>query len=166
MTSTDASARRVLVVGDPLVLRPRRLTDRILARVLGASLDRQLAAGVRPEAAPLLAARAQFIVSSRSRQTVASHWDHLLRVAHRDGTARPQAAPLAAAEIRAAEPAVRELIARLTTPLPVTAQGAALARLPLADATGPVYCRHSAVTLAELLRTAVSQLDPALPLCP
>jgi hypothetical protein len=166
MSSTEVGARHVLVVGNPLVLRPFRLADRVLARVFGASLDRQLAAGRPPEATALLAARAQFIVSVRSRRAVAANWEHLLRVARRAPAPRPPAAPLRVTEISAAEPAVRVLIERLQTPLPVTAQGAALARLPLTDAVGPVYSQGSATTLEQLLRTAITQLDPGLPLNP
>jgi hypothetical protein len=115
-----------LVLSDPLIPRPSRLTDRVLARVFGASLDRQLAAGTEPETTPLLAARAQDIV--------------------------------------AAEPDIRDLISRLTTPLPVTAQGVAMASVLLTDATGPVYRRRGPITLDTAIAAAIAQLDPALPL--
>jgi hypothetical protein len=166
MDITDAPAPRSLVIGDPLVLRPGRLADRMLARVFGASLDRQLAAGRPPESAPLLAARAQHIVSLPSRQAVARNWEHVLRRAHRDPAPRLPTAPLCTAQIAAAEPAIRLLVERLTTALPVTAQGVARARLPLTDAIGPVYNSRSAVTLADLLDTAITDLDPARPLLP
>jgi hypothetical protein len=164
MTNTDAPARHVLVVGDPLAMRPCRLADRVLARAFGASLDRQLAAGRPPESARLLAARAQHIVSVSSRKAVARNWDRLLRRAYRAPLARPAAAPLCADQIVAAEPAIGALMERLAAPLPVTAQGVALARLPLTDAIGPVFNRRSTVTLADLLHAAIANLDPALPL--
>ena len=164
MPNTDALACHVLIVGDPLVLRPCRLTDRVLARAFGASLDRQLAAGRPPESARLLAARAKHIVSVPSRKAVAGNWDRLLRRAHRGQAARPAAAPLCTDQIAAAEPAIHVLMERLAAPLPVTAQGVAMARLPLTDATGPVYNPRSAVTLADLLHAAIDNLDPALPL--
>ncbi|HEY0937069.1 MAG TPA: hypothetical protein VGD91_25445 [Trebonia sp.] len=166
MSATEACACRTLIVGDPFVLRPCRLKDRMLARVFGASLDRQLAAGRLPESTPLLAARAQSIVAVSSRRAVARNWEHLLEVARRARTARPAAAPLRSDQIVAAEPAIRLLLERLAAPLPVTAQGAALARIPLNDATGPVYSQRSPVTLAELLDTATAHLDPSLPLTP
>jgi hypothetical protein len=167
MSSPHAPACHVLVVGDPLVMRPCRLADRVLARAFGASLDRQLAAGRPPESARLLAARAQHIVSVPSRKAVARNWDRLLRRAHRDPATRPTAlAPLCTDQIAAAEPAIGVLMERLAAPLPVTAKGAALARLPLTDAIGPVYNSRSAVTLADLLDTAIANLDPALPLIP
>jgi hypothetical protein len=165
MSNTDAPARHVLVVGDPLVMRPCRLADRVQARAFGASLDRQLAAGCPPESARLLAARAQHIVSVPSRKAVARDWDRLLRRARSGPAARPAAAvPLCAEQIVVAEPAIHVLMERLAAPLPVTAQGVAMARLPLTDAIGPVYNHRSAVTLADLLHAAIDNLDPALPL--
>jgi len=153
-----------LILGDPLVLRPRRLTDRVLAHVFGASLDRQLAAGHAPEAALLLAARAQHIVSPASRMAVAGNWNHLLKVTRSGQLSRSPAISVRADRIAAAEPAIRELVRRLTTPLPVKAQGVAMASVLLTDATGPVYSRNSDVTLAAALEAAITQLDPALPL--
>lgn len=174
MPSTPVRSRRVLVLGDPLVMRPCRLADRMQARALGASLDRQLAAGRPPESTRLLAARAVSIVSMRRRTSLARSWDRLLRVAHRAPAARTPsvrtpsvrtpAAPLCADRIIAAEPAIRALIDCLTAPLPVTAQGVAMATLPLTDGIGPVYSRRSAVPLADLLQAAITQLDPARPL--
>jgi hypothetical protein len=172
----------MLVLGDPLVLRPRRFADRMLSRAFGASLDRQLAAGCPPETALLLAARAQDIVSMRARGAMAANWDHLLRVARRSQSlqspqsphypqkaqslqgSRSRLVPLRRRTIVAAEPAIRELMRALTNPLPVRAQGVAMATILLTDATGPVYNPHSPVTLAAALDAAITQLDPALPL--
>jgi hypothetical protein len=154
----------MLVLGDPLVLRPRRFADRLLARVYAGSLDRQLAAGCPPETALLLAARADDIVSMRARRAVAANWHHLLRVARRPQGRRWPAIPVRGARILAAEPAIRELMGALTTPLPVSARGVAMASILLTDATGPVYSRRGSVTLAAALADAITQLDPALPL--
>jgi hypothetical protein len=163
MRSTD-STDSLLVHGDPLVLRRCRLTDRIRARALGASLDRQLAAGRSAESAPLLAARAQDIVALRRRRALARDWEHLLTVARRAPRRHPPAAPIQSDRIAAAEPAVRELVQRLIVPLPVTAQGVATASVLLTDAGGPVYHRYSPITLSAALEAAIAQLDPALPL--
>lgn len=160
-TAFDTERRGALVLGDPLVLRPRRVADGLLARAVGASLDRQLAAGCAPEATPLLAARAQDIVSLPSRQALAANWDHLLRAARRPMT---RTNFVRAGQIAAAEPAIRELVRRLTTALPVAAQGVAMASVLLTDASGPVYNPHGSVTLPAALEAAITQLDPALPL--
>lgn len=158
------SGRALLVLGDPLVLRPRRFADRVLSRAFGASLDRQLAAGCPPETALLLAARAQDIVSMRARRAVAGNWDHLLQVARRPQGSRSQAIWVRSGRVVAAETAIRELMERLTNPLPVSARGVAMASSLLTDATGPVYNRRSPVTLDAALQAAITQLDPALPL--
>jgi hypothetical protein len=163
-TAHRPAGRHTLVLGDPLVIRPCRLADRMLARALGASLDHQLATGCPPESSRLLAARAQDIVSLPRRESLARSWDHLLRVALRAPTLRTPAAPLNAAAILAAEPAIRELMERLTAPLPVTAQGVAAATIPLTNATSPVYGRQRPDALADLLDAAITQLDPAQPL--
>jgi hypothetical protein len=163
-TARRRDARHTLVLGDPLVIRPARLADRMLARALGASLDQQLATGCPPESSRLLAARAQAIVSLPRRTSLARSWDHLLRVARRGPARRTPGVPLNAAAILAAEPTIRELVERLTAPLPVTAQGVAVATIPLTDATSPLYGRRGPDALADLLDAAITQLDPARPL--
>jgi hypothetical protein len=159
-----AQPQRTIVTGDPLAVRPSRLTGRVRARMLGAALDRQLAAGRAPESSPLLAERAQHIVAIRSRQELARNWENLLRVAQRaHGTYHP-ARPIRSDRIIVAETAVRELVRRMTLPLPVAARGVAMATALLTDASSPVYNPHSRVSLAAELEAAAAQLDPALPL--
>jgi hypothetical protein len=165
--------RRTLELGEPdlAVIGSRPLLGRVLARVFGASLDESLASGNAPESSRLLAARARDIVSLRRRTSMAGNWDHLLRVARRSRTpsvarsaALAGAITVCADRIVAAEPAIRELISRLSAPLPVPARGVAMASTLLTDSTGPVYNRRSPVTLAAALDAAITQLDPALPL--
>ena len=85
-------------------------------------------------------------------------------MARRAPTLRTPAVPLNAAAILAAEPAIRELMERLTAPLPVTARGVAAATIPLTNATSPVYGRQNPEALAGLLDVAITHLDPAQPL--
>jgi hypothetical protein len=168
MNTTETTDRRVarptLAPGDAAVIRPGRLADRMLARALGASLDQRLATGCPPESSRLLAARARDIVSLPHRESLARSWGHLLRVARRAPTLRTPAVPLNAAAILAAEPAIRELMERLSAPLPVAALGVAAATIPLTNATSPVYGRQSPGALAGLLDSAIAELDPARPL--
>jgi hypothetical protein len=164
MNNTEFSAYQTLLRGDSTVMGPFRRTDRMLARALGSSLDHQLAAGCPPESTRLLAVRAQDIVALPRRVSLADNWAHLLRVARRAPSRRTSAVPLRAAAILAAEPAIHELMDRLTAPLPVGAQGVAAARILLTDPTSPVYSRRSPRTFADLLRAAIVQLDPAQPL--
>jgi hypothetical protein len=94
-------------------------------------------------------------------------------VAHRAQRARLSgspppagAAPVRADRVVAAEPAIRDLVNRLATPLPVPARGVAMARVLLTDATSPVYSRRAQVALGDAVAAAAAQLDPALPLLP
>jgi hypothetical protein len=163
-TTQGSAARPTPALVDPLVLRPCRLADRLLARAFGASLDQQLAAGCSPESTRLLAARARHIVSLPHRTSLARSWDHVLRVARRGSSVRTPAVPMNVPAILAAEPAIRELRERLAAPLPVTAQGVAAATVLLTNATSPVYGRPRPDALAVLLDAAITELDPAQPL--
>lgn len=144
--------------------RPARLTDRLLARLRGAELDRQLAAGRAPESSARLAARARHIVALRNRRQLARTWGRLLRTARRASGMYHPAIPVCGSRIVAAEPDIRELVRLLNAPLPVPARGVAMATAPLTDALGPVYNPRSQASLGAVLRAAVAELDPALPL--
>jgi hypothetical protein len=147
-----------------LGLQPYRLRDKVTSRALGASLDRQLAAGHAPEETRLLAARAQDIVAPHRREALARYWEHALAKAALPPSAPYDAAPLARGPVLATEPAIRELARLLRAPQPVTARGVAMARLLLTDAGSPLYRRAAPESLHAALRAAIAQLDPALPL--
>lgn len=103
---------------------------------------------------------------------MAGNWEHLLQVAHRAARTWPaprsmasaRAVPICADRIVAAEPAIRELMTRLSVPLPVPARGVAMAGVLLTDATGPVYNRRSPRSLTAAVEAAIIELDPSLPL--
>jgi hypothetical protein len=133
----------------------------LLARVLGASLDRELAAGRPPESGRLLAARAEDLVLLRKREELARNWGRLLERARRPSGPGPARMLLRRDQIAAAEPQVREMMTRLLAPLPVAAQGVAAAALLLTDATGPLYNRRNDTALVAVLRAATVQLDPS-----
>lgn len=168
----------ILELLDPPGLRPSRPGMRLLARLRGASLDASLAAGAAPESSPLLAARAQVIVTPRARRQIAASYQTLLRAAHRTGSypdrrypvvsARTvaRAVPVCADRVLAAEPAIHGLTGRLTLAAPLPARGVAMARVLLTDGTSPVYLWRSRVSLTAALEEATAQLDPALPLLP
>jgi hypothetical protein len=137
--------------------------DRLLARALGASLDRQLAAGEPALARPAGAARAHYLASPAGRRQVIQAWNALLRRA-RTPARRPAQrlpAPLCRERIIAAEPDVRYLLALLAGPRPVAARGVAMAMVMLTDGTGPVYNRRSPLSLTAATRDAIRQLAPA-----
>ena len=158
--------RATLVLDAPLLLRPYRFADQVRARLSGASLDHQLAGGRAPESSATLAARARHIVSLDRRQATARNWDHLLEVAQRSQGKPGLARRIRATQIVEAGPAIHELACRLRAPLPVSARGVAAATVLLTDGTGPVYSQHSPVPLTAMLESAITELDPAIPLMP
>lgn len=172
----DAAARHTIIytapAGSPgpgtrrLGIRRYRVTDKVLSRVLGASLDRRLAAGREPEDSRLLAARAQDIVALRRREELARYWERLLGAATRPAPALRNAAPLRRGPILAAEPAITELASLLRAPLPVSARGVAMARLLLTDAGGPLYWSAAPESLHVALRAVIARLDPEQPFFP
>jgi hypothetical protein len=133
--------------------------DRLLARALGASLDRQLAAGEPALAWPAGAARAHYLASPAGRRQVIQGWNTLLRRVRRPAQRLPM--PLCRERIIAAEPDVRYLLALLAGPRPVAARGVAMAMVLLTDGTSPVYNRRSPLSLTAATRDAIRQLDPA-----
>lgn len=145
--------------------RPRRITDRALARAFGFRLDRRLAAGRSPEADRLLAARAQHLVSPAIRQALADDWEYLLRVVKHAPAPTLGRMALRRGQIVAAEPEVRELAACLRTPLPVAAAGVAAASVLLTDGAGPLHNPYAQkLDLRDALRQTIAQLDPSVSL--
>jgi hypothetical protein len=137
-----------------------QLRERVAARALGASLDRQLAAGCPARSQPLLAARARRLVSPAARRQIIKGWNNvLLQAARPPFMPRP---PLCREKVIAAEPDVRYLLARLAGPRPVAARGAAMAMVLLTDGTGPVHNHRSPLSLSAEVREAILQLDPAV----
>jgi hypothetical protein len=152
--------------GQPLQFRSCRLRpwDRIAARCLVGSLDRQLAEGRPADVNPRRAARARHLVEPAQRETLARNWEHLIQVAgstpwpaHRLDP-RP---PVPADEFAAAGPELAQMLSRLRAPLPVPVRGVALAQVLLTDGTGPAYNRGFPVALARAVREAVLYMDPA-----
>ncbi len=154
----------ILLLGDPPVRHTTRLADRLEARLRGASLDAALARGCPPESSRLLAARATLLVTPGKRQAIAAGWERLVRTAHRAQPVPRAAVPVRADAVVAAESAIGELVRLLRAGLPVPARGVALARLPLTDATSPVYAPQAPGALTETVLAAIGQLDPFLPL--
>jgi len=145
--------------------RPRRITDRALARALSFRLDLRLAAGRPPESDRLLAARAQHLVSAATRQALADDWEHLLHAVKHAPAPTLGRMALRRDQIVAAEPEVREIAACLRTPLPVAAVGVAAANVLLTDGAGPLHnpCAQK-IALRDALRRAIAQLDPSVSL--
>jgi hypothetical protein len=165
MRSSRHPRPTVLLLRDPddkerLLTRPTRSRDRLIARLLAPSLDRQLAAGRPPECHRLLATRAQTLVSPEDRRALAARWEHLLEVARIQPARAIRRVPLCRDRIVGAESAVQDMLRALEAPSPVSARGAAMASILLSDGAGPLYNRQSSVDLIAAVREATAELDP------
>ncbi len=163
----------VLLDDDLGRLTVRRVSPwhRLLARVLAASLDRQLADGTRPEASAILAARAMTLTSAGYRRALAASLRRMLAA-----SVAPQSRPLSLTAARSAGAALRPYVplrrARiaglaeelaglaecLTQRGPVPARGVALVSQLLADGGGPLYRTASRDDLNEFVERASQAL--------
>jgi hypothetical protein len=154
-----------------LTIRRLRPWHLILARVISAHLDRQLANGVPPEASALLAARAMVLTSPGYRRGLAASLRRLL-AASVDPQGRPRLLPAARAagaarqphvalrrdEIARSAPELTELAGCLADPEPVPARGVALVSQLLADGGGPLYRTGGRDDLSTLIERASQAL--------
>jgi hypothetical protein len=162
----------VLLEDDLGRLTLRRVSPwrRLLARAFAASLDRQLAAGARPEENALLAARALFLTSPSYRRALAASLRRLLALsASPQAPRRPAAGARSAGPFRPYLPVRQDRIARsapqltgladcLTARGPAPARGVALVGQLLADGGGPLYRANSQGDLRELIEQASEAL--------
>ncbi len=131
-----------------------------MARLRSSSLDRQLADGYSPESSRLLAARAQVLVSSTSRQALARSWENILLQARKAPAMRDPRVRLNRDGIIACEVYVQEMQNALLTPFPVSARGIATMNCILVDGIGPLYNHRRSTDLRFALTEAIAQLDP------
>jgi hypothetical protein len=156
-----------LLVIDPrdpqaLTARTNRTWIRLVARLLAASLDYQLAQGRSPESNLFLAARAQALVSPVERRALAQNWENLLVRARRSPVWRDPRVRLNRERIIACEADIREMLDVLLAPLPTPARGTAMARRLLSDGMGPIFNGRRSDDLGIILREAIAQLDPSV----
>jgi hypothetical protein len=126
--------------------------DRVLARLLGASLDRELALGLPPWRGGPRAARARFIVSPAGRRQLIRSWNRLLDQAGRPPSAHSSRGPLCRRALTGAQHDVRLMLGVIAAQRPITARGAAMARALLTDGSGPLYHARSSRDLGEEVR--------------
>ena len=154
-----------------LTVRPVSPWHRLLARILAASLDRQLASGAQPEANAILATRAIVLTSAGYRRALAANLRRMLAA-----SVSPQALPRPVSAGRAAgvalsphipirrdwiarsAPELTELADRLTVRGPVPARGVALVSQLLADGGGPLYRAGGRENLGDLVGRAAQAL--------
>ena len=112
-------------------------------RCAAARLDRELAAGISPEASAILAARAMQLTSMKVRRDLAASVQRIIAVAApaavisaQGGAARPPRLPVNRARISQSALPLAGLAGLLAGPGPVRVQGVAMVSLLLADGTG------------------------------
>lgn len=132
--------------------------DRVLARLLGPSLDRELALGLPPWRGGPRAARARFIVSPAGRRQLIRGWSRLLDLAHRPPSARSARGPVCRRALAEAEHDVRTMLGVVAAQHPITARGAAMARALLTDGAGPLFNARSGRDLAGEVRDVTRRL--------
>ncbi len=139
----------------------RRLHARFLMALQRSELTRVLAEGADPAASPQLALRAEQLTSTRNRRVLARAMRRTIDEAHRPPLARSRVVIIRRGAVLDAEGAIRTMIARLTSPHPVQAQGMAMAERILTNAdASPLYNPAERGTLERQIAAATATMDP------
>jgi hypothetical protein len=161
-------SRTLIVFDGQDPLRVTSVTNRgwirLLCHGLSFSLDRRIASGRPVESSALLAARAQILTSPVKCQQVAEAWQVLIDLARSSDQSHNIFVTVCRDRLASAEHDIRQLSTILLTSQPVAARGVAIAKVLLADGTGPVFNPHSDVSLRTALGQAIEQLDPCVAL--
>jgi len=134
--------------------------DRLIARILARSLDRELAGGVPARATSAHAARARQLTTDRTRRAVANRLDRLVEQAERPTSRLRVTAAPCREHVRAAKDLIRRTATRLRSEGPVDALAIARLRTLLSDPAGPCYSPELAGALTTALRDISQLLDP------
>jgi hypothetical protein len=129
------------------------------ATLLSTSLDEKLAEGHAPDTSPLLATRAQLLVSLTKRRALAENWLSLLVKARGPVKCLDPSVPLVRGRIIAAQVQIEALAEALLFPMP-TSRGVAMASSLLSDGAGPIYNSACPVDLASTVCEIIARLDP------
>ena len=134
------------------------VSDRLLAAVASAKLDRQLAGGVSPDATPALARRARRLLAPATREQLGGRLRRIVADAHERALPGPRV-PLYRIQVLQAEDELRLLASRLQSPGELSVRGVAMVRLLLTDGCGPLFGSPSASDLGDALRDATAALS-------
>jgi hypothetical protein len=143
--------------------RKPTLEDRLVARMLGRSLDRELAAGASAHLSEAHEARAQQLVSVRTRRAVANHLDRLIERAERPPARFQILAGPCREQARQAYDMIRATAVLLRSEEPLEARGIARLKTLLSDPMGPCYAPVSAVALTVALYDIAGSLTSRRP---
>ena len=136
-----------------------RVRDRVAARMRASRLDAELARGVAPESSAALELRAQALIGPVARK-LGIRLRQILLSAQSAAATPATAIPISAALVRAAQPELSLLAARLLGRGPLDARGVASVCALLCDGGGPLYgCSRDAAQLRAALSAALDALD-------
>jgi hypothetical protein len=143
------------------VVEPRRvrLRDRVRARLLAYSLDRELADGVPPERSAALTLRARRLVEPATAALLARALQRVLRDALMPQTMLPTGMPTRRRAVREAAAEIDDLARRLVAPAPAAVRGIAQVGLLIGDGTGPLYSALAHEDLVAAVRRARAALE-------
>ena len=147
----------------PLAIGWRRPWIALSACWQASRLDRELAAGVIPEAVDALALRARRVTGRRSRTSIAHGLARVVRTASDTGAGFTAAVPPNRQEVLAARPVIDALRRRLAGGEPVTARGMAMLSELLSEPMSPLYRPDEPGALGSRLRAAAAALEPRNP---
>jgi hypothetical protein len=144
----------------PNRLGPLLLRARVAAR--RRALTRRLAEGADPASSPALALRARQLTSDRSRRGLGRSLRHAVFDAHHPAPARKASGLIRRGAVIDAEAAIDLLVKRLRSPVPVTAEGAAMVERMLSDgAWSPMYSPAGPGALRWCVVVATAALEPS-----
>jgi hypothetical protein len=129
------------------------------ARLHRTGLDRDLAAGRRPDSSPAHALRAEQLTSHRCRRALAKGLDRLIAAAGAPRPAMTAAIAPSRGEVRAARDLLEALAARLRDETAVRPRGVALVRILLVDGGSPAYAPRRPGALRAWAATALQALQ-------
>jgi hypothetical protein len=131
----------------------------LLAGCLAARLDRELADGARPEASPVLAARAVRLTSAKHRRDLAASLQRLAASPSFGVAGYQTHVPVRRTRVLRSAPELAELVGHLVQRGPVPVRGVAIVSQLLADGGGPLYRQASREDLSAIARRASQALS-------
>jgi hypothetical protein len=140
--------------------RPKpTLEDRVIARMLARSLDRELAAGVSAWVSGAHTARSGQLTTDRTRHAVANDLDRLIKQAAAPASRLQVTAAPCRDQVRQATDKMRTIAARLRSADPLDPRGIACLRTLLSDPAGPFRTPGPAGALTFALRDVSELLE-------
>jgi hypothetical protein len=136
-------------------LRKVSLVTRLSTRVLADRSDRELIAGVAPEANVRLAFHAQRIVRPASRASLAGALRRLAQVSRHGSPPISARVPIRRERTWEASTELVALSDRVAGPAPISPQAIAIVRAILTDGAGPLFRADSPACFSRNLRRAL-----------